>query len=285
MVDEIQKSCSSIAQPFSQCNIKEEINFETVDAFLLPAIVWHKRFRGKIHELKYKVFYLGVDIDKLHSLNLGILSYNKFNLLSFLNKDHGKRNGEDLRPWINSILDKFNLPEAKHRVILLTMPRYLGYLFNPVSFWFCFNEKGRLVATLAEVNNTFKETHSYVLFNKDKSAILVNQKFYSNKMFHVSPFFLIKGKYEFRFDYKQKSIAVYLNYYDAKNVSEKNLALKTFLAGKKMPLTRKNLLLSFFNYPLQSIKVISLIHFHALLLFIKKIKYNKKPKQKNTKIS
>jgi DUF1365 family protein len=261
---------------------KEEVDFRTVHAFLLPAIVWHKRFRKANHELKSKVFYLGVDIDQLDKINLGILSYNKFNLLNFLDRDHGDRKGGNLRQWINEILDKYNLPQAKHRIILLSQPRYLGYLFNPVSFWFCFDEKHQLKAVLAEVNNTFGETHSYILYKDDKETIHFNDKIITKKQMHVSPFFLVKGKYEFKFDFREKTIAVFLNYYDSTKVSNKTLALKTTVSGKKIALTKKNLLVCFFSYPFQTIKVITLIHYHALCLFIKKIKYNKKPlKPKN----
>jgi len=234
----------------------------------------HKRLIPKVNQFTYGVYYLVLPISDID--NLSLLPP----FLTFKKKDHGARNGEDLKLWIYSILRE-NKISCDGEIMLVCMPRIFGYVFNPVSFWFCLDKQGKLKAVLSEVNNTFGETHSYLCFNSDKSEIKPDDIFDSEKLFHVSPFLSREGSYKFRFDYREDKIGIWIDYYNKQ--SEKTLL--TTLAGKVTPLTKKNLVKHFFKYPLVTVKVISLIHYQAFKLFAKGIKYICKPKQKDVRTS
>ena len=144
-------------------------------AFLCPAIVTHKRLRPRINQFIYRVFYLCFDISRVNEIATRFLSIDRFNLFSFYNRDHGKRDGSSLESWIRKILQSKNLNHKVKKIYLLSYPRVLGYVFSPVSFWFCFNDKDKPIAVLSEVNNTFGENHDYLVFNSDHSPIQENQ--------------------------------------------------------------------------------------------------------------
>ncbi len=244
-------------------------------AFLCSAKVMHKRLKPVVNQFAYSVFYLCFDISQSDKISSKFLSLNSFNLFSFYNKDHAKRDGSSLQEWINEILSKKNLQQKVKKVFLLSYPRVLGYVFSPVSFWFCLDENERPIAILSEVNNTFGENHNYLIFNADHSPIDENEWFETKKEFHVSPFISVEGKYKFRFIFNQKSIAVWIDYY-AKN-SEKTLL--TSVVCKKEKLSDTSLIKAFLYIPLMTVKVIFLIHWQALKLLFKKNKYISKPKK------
>jgi DUF1365 family protein len=133
---------------------------------------------------------------------------------------------------------------------------------------------------LAEVQNTFGESHSYLIFNHDHSSITANQEHFAQKEFHVSPFFKRQGKYCFKFDYNHEKIKVFIDYFD-----EEKLMLQTSLIANLAPLNNRNLIKAFFTIPLVTFKVIILIHFQALKIILKGIKYIPKPAQLSQKIT
>lgn len=126
--------------------------------------VMHRRLRPVDNAFVYPVFYVQLPLRALDSANCGIFSVNRPNLLSFRNADHGPRDGSPLLPWIGELLRAQGLPDDGE-IVLQTCPRVFGHVFNPVSFWFCHDRDGQLIAVLAEVNNTFGGTHSYLLHN------------------------------------------------------------------------------------------------------------------------
>jgi hypothetical protein len=254
--------------------LNSDINF-------LSAKVFHKRILPKINQFNYNIFYLGFDLDKIDQIKSKFLSVNKLNLFSFYFSDHANRNGDDLKEWIYQILAKKNLDNLVKKIYLMTQPSILGYVFNPVSFWFCFDDKNQLIAVLAEVSNTFSEHHNYLIFNQDFASIKSDQTFETNKEFHVSPFFKVEGKYKFRFLFDEKKIAVNIDY--SSNNGEKLLLTSVVCERKK--LTDKILLINFFKIPLMTFKVIFLIHLEALKIVSKGIKYIKKPTQLDHKIT
>ena len=248
---------------------------------LCPAIVFHARNFPKKNSFLYRVFYLLLDLDELEK-NYRFLSFEKFNLFSFYSKDHCKHDLEGFtgnpKNWIKNILTKENI-EAK-KVMLLCHPRVLGYVFNPVSFWFCLDDEEKLIAVLAEVQNTFDEAHSYLIYNLDGRPIDSSQEHFAKKEFHVSPFFERQGNYRFKFDYNYKKIMVFIDYFD-----QEKLMLKTSLTAQRNPLNDKNLIKTFFVIPFVTFKVIFLIHYQALKIILKGIKYIKKPAQIFNKIT
>lgn len=238
---------------------------------LLVADVAHARLAPKKHSLKYKVYYLCFPLSAMQRLQGKILSLKGWNLFGFFERDHGFGGHPNLQ-WINKLLADWEVPQADGEVVLLTMPRVLGYGFNPVSFWFCLDKDGQPRAVVAEVNNTFGERHCYICFHPDRRPITQQDWLRSEKVFHVSPFLNVRGEYHFRFSYSEEKIGVWIDYYDG---GQKILI--TSLVGKRQELSDASLLKAFFRYPLVTFKVIGLIHYHALRLVMKGIKYNRKP--------
>lgn len=250
-------------------------------AFFCAAVVMHKRLQPKINQFVYRIFYLCFEISKISDLSSKFLSLNRFNLFSFYNRDHGKRDGSSLESWIREILAQRNINHHIEKIYLLTHPRVFGYVFNPVSFWFCLDSKQQLIAVLAEVNNTFGENHNYLIHNSDQSPIQENQWLSANKEFHVSPFFKVEGSYKFRFIFNKKTVAAWIDYFP--HDQQKNLL--TSVVCNKIELSDKQLLKGFYTIPLATLKVIVLIHWQALKIITKKIKYVSKPAAKSHKIT
>ncbi|MEY8765851.1 MULTISPECIES: DUF1365 domain-containing protein [Francisella] len=250
-----------------------------VKNFILSSKVFHKRHHPKQNSFRYKSYYIILDMLNLKQSKTSFFSINKPNLYSFYDKDHGLKDGSSSLKWATNLLDQHNLKYDK--IKLMTMPRVLGYLFNPVSFWLCYSEK-KLVAVIAEVNNTFKETHSYICHNNG-NEITDKTWFKAEKIFHVSPFYPRQGFYKFNFaldfDNNAKN-QVIINYYD-----NNQLQLGTAINGQIKPLSSTNLVKEFFRSPLLTFKVIYLIHWQALKIVFKRIKYIPKPEQKNIRVS
>ncbi len=207
------------------------------------------------------------------------LGINKFNIFSFYDKDHGKRDVSKSVDWATELLAQNDL--AYDGIKLITMPRIFGYLFNPVSFWLCYHQK-KLIAVIVEVNNTFKETHSYIC-HKNGDEIKDKCWFEAEKVFHVSPFYQRQGSYKlnFKLDFeKTTKNQIIINYYD-----NNKLQLSTDITGINKPLSSKNLIKEFIRSPLLTFKVVYLIHWQALKIIFKRIKYVPKPPKKKTTIT
>nr|WP_250634632.1 DUF1365 domain-containing protein [Francisella tularensis] len=204
---------------------------------------------------------------------------NKPNLYSFYDKDHGLRDGSSSLKWATDLLNQYKLEYDD--IKLMTMPRVLWYLFNPVSFWLCY-KNNKLIAVIAEVNNTFKETHSYIC-HKNGQDITNKCWFKAEKIFHVSPFYPRQGFYKFNFTLNFEDNAknqIIINYYD-----NDQLQLGTAINGNMKSLSTTNLIKEFFRSPLLTFKVIYLIHWQALKIVLKKIKYISKPIQHHDRIT
>lgn len=241
-------------------------------AQLYRAKVMHKRLFPKENLFHYSVYYLFLPLP--HPKISGYLS-------SFNHKDAGSGDGKDPSIWAREILSEYGLNEKTEQIVFVTMPRILGYLFNPVSFYLCFSSDERLVAVLAEVHNTFGEQHTYLCANPDHSFISPDSWIEAEKVFHVSPFLEREGSYKFRFDVKKETLSIWIDYYDAKTKKQ----LITSLIGSLAPLTANNLRKAFWQHPMVTIKVIFLIHWQALKLILKGIKYIAKPKQNVIKVT
>jgi uncharacterized protein len=225
--------------------------------------VLHRRLRPVAHALKYRVFSLLLDLDELPALgrNLWFLSHNRFNLFSFYDRDHCGRRNEALRPQIEATLAAAGIDLAGGGIRLLCFPRVLGYVFNPLSVYFCHHRDGALRAILYEVSNTFGEWHGYLIPVEDSGA-LVQQS--CSKDFYVSPFMAMEGRYEFRLAPPGERLAIYIRQLDAAGP-----ILHASLDGTRAPLDDRTLLGAFLRYPLMTLKVIAGIHWEALRLWRK----------------
>lgn len=246
--------------------------------FLLKGNIIHNRLYPKKNFFSYQSTYILFPLSKINLLKKPIFSLNSFNLFSFYNSDHANKKLVSIQKWIYQILRDNKIDNVKD-VILLTHPRVLGYVFNPVSFWLCFNQNNHLVAVLSQVNNTFKQTHSYLSFKKNLAPIKPNDWLEANKVFYVSPFMRIEGKYKFRFAIYDQNINIFINYL----VNDK-LKLSTALKCRLVKFSIKNLLLSFAKMPFFTLKTIILIYYQAIKLYCKSIKYYQRvrPLDKNT---
>ena len=239
---------------------------------LIHCEVMHQRLSPRKNAFKYDVYYLGIPLSQIENKSIAkTLNLNSFGLHSFYEKDHGYRDGSSLKTWLDVMFDAYKIEKPKE-VFLISMPRILGYVFNPVSFWFCWNSKDELYAVVSEVNNTFGETHSYLTYLDDKDT---NGDYVAKKVFHVSPFLERAGYYDFQFSLSDDSIKIHINLFD----SNKEKILLTSLSGKFDDLNPMSLKRAFFRVPFATMKSIFLIHFQAVKLLLKKIKFISKPKQ------
>jgi hypothetical protein len=244
------------------------------------AKIMHKRFFPKENSFNYSVYYLSFNLDKVDELS-NFLAYNKLGVLSFYDKDHGFKNGKNIKLWVIKILEENNIKTDNFDIELITFPRVLGYVFNPVSFYLCIDKTTkRIISVICEVNNTFGETHSYICYNNG-DEITSETILEADKIFHVSPFLERKGHYKFCFDYRAEKLGIWIDFYDAQG----NKKLITSLIGGFTQLNKKNLRKAFWKHPLVTFKAIFLIHFQAIKIVAKGIKYISKPLQLKQKIS
>ena len=231
--------------------------------------VFHKRFKPKIHFFKYKVFSLLLDLDEIDTIdnNINIFSHNNFNLISFYDRDHGERDGSSVREWVKKKLKSNNIECENIKIKLLCYPRILGYVFNPLSIFFVYDNNSSLVSILYEVKNTFGEQHTYVFKTEDEKVIIND----CSKKFHVSPFIEMECHYYFRVLKPSDKISVII---DQKDKDGKLLYASQ--DGKAPELNEKNLLTSYISHPLMTFKIIAAIHYEALKLWLKGIKIIKR---------
>lgn len=237
--------------------------------------VYHKRFQPFEHDFKYSVFSLLIDLDERKTLKKQYkwLSYNSFNLTSFYDKDHGARDGSDVKKWVIDHAQKFNIDIKDGKIFALCFPRILGYTFNPLTIYYCYSAENKLVAILYEVKNTFGDQHGYLCpINSDHD--LASHK--KDKIFHVSPFIQMEAKYLFSVREPDQK----LNFKIDERVNGKPFLLATW-SGKDIGLTSKNLLSCFFKIPFLTFKIMIAIHWQAFHLWRKGAtfyKWKKPPK-------
>ena len=172
--------------------------------------------------------------------------------------------------WVREVLEAHQVINVA-RIELLAQPKVLGHVFNPVSFWLCRREDDALIAVIAEVTNTFGERHSYLVHHPDQRPIGAQDRLQAHKIFYVSPFQPIEGDYEFRFDITDDRIGIWIDYTQAEG------GLIATLTGQRKPLTNRSILRSLFRRPLGSRRVLTLIHWQAIKLFLKRVRYRVRP--------
>ncbi len=243
---------------------------------LYPGRVWHKRFRPRVHALRYDILMMLIDIDELDLLDAKHrwFSRNRFNLLSFRDRDHGDGSFIPLRDQIEKHLAAAGF-EAGGRITILSMPRILGRAFNPLTLYFCYTPEGALTAILYEVNNTFGERHSYLMPVTAASGDVVTQD--CAKRLYVSPFMDMDLTYHFRVKPVAKgaegeALAVDIDVNDA----EGRMLVAAF-AGRREAISDASLLKAAMAQPFQLIKVVGGIHWEALKIWLKGVKLRNRP--------
>lgn len=245
------------------------------DGALYIGRVMHRRLRPRAHRLSYRLFSLLLDIDRIDALagRLRLFSRNRFNLFSFHDRDYAGGSDEPLRVQVERLLVMAGLAADGGPIRLLTMPRILGFAFNPLSVWFCHGHDGALRAILYEVNNTFGERHSYLLPVEDggeDSGSVIRQD--CAKAFHVSPFLAMDLRYDFRVLPPAERLAVAITGSDARGP-----LLVAVHTARRHPLTDAALARAFVTHPLLTAKVVAGIVWEALKLWLKRVPVHDHP--------
>jgi DUF1365 family protein len=245
---------------------------------LYRAKVMHHRLAPKDHRFHYNIFMFYLNLDEIDGLanRMRFMSRNRFNLFNFRDRDHLQLPRENpdatknIKQHITEYLKINGVEIGNGRIMVLTNLCTFGYQFNPVSFYFCYNEAGKPVCSIVEVCNTFLEMKPYFL---GAEALLDNRyKLNTTKYFYVSPFTGMDTNFDFDLHIPGEKLQVKIDDYDKDG---KRFFIST-LTGIKKRLTNYNLLKYFFSFPLITLQVISLIHWQALKLWIKKISFHKK---------
>ena len=239
-----------------------------MNSCIYNGIVKHQRFKPIEHSLNYRTFSILLDLDEIENLakSISIFSLNKFNIFSFYNRDHGERDGSSLKDWVKKNLKKFNISNNITKIKLLCYPRMFGYVFNPLSIFYCYENKD-LKAIFYEVKNTFNEQHTYIF--KIKNNEKIEQK--CKKKFYVSPFMDMETYYNFKLINPKEKLSIFIRQTD-----EEETVLTATQTGDKKEFSFKQLLINFFKYPLMTIKIISTIHYEAFFLWKKGAVYRKR---------
>ena len=232
--------------------------------------VIHKRFKPKVHSFRYDVFSLLIDLSELETLDkqVNFFSYNKFNWISFYDKDHGDRDGSSLINWVQKNLRKNNIITENIKIKILCYPRIFGFVFNPLSVFYVYNSNENLISILYEVKNTFGEQHTYI-FRIEKDANLIQNN--CSKKFHVSPFIEMNCNYFFRLLKPGNKISIIIDQYD-----NEGKVLYASQDGARTDFNTKYLIKSYLKHPIMTFKIIIAIHYEAFRLWTKGIKFIKK---------
>jgi hypothetical protein len=238
----------------------------------VPGQTFHGRRGGVENAFRYGVDYVILDPEAAYPRTPFLFSRNRGNLAALHDADHGgpPRLGRGA-PWAREVLAAHGLDEADGQILLMAQPRVLGHVFNPVSFWLCYDRTGALRAVIAEVTNTFGDRHSYLAHREDRQPIARDDVLEAAKIFHVSPFQPVEGGYRFRFDIRPDKVGIWIDY------ARGNGGLIATLTGPRVPLTGGGLLMALLRRPFGSRRVLALIHWQAVKLWWKGATFRSRP--------
>lgn len=240
---------------------------------LYPGHVTHHRLRPREHRLAYRIWSMLIDLDELPELDrrLRLFSVDRFNLFSFTPRDRGDRSGRDLKGQVEASMRRAGVEPDGGAIRLLTMPRLLGWAFNPLSIYFCHARDGRLAAILWEVDNTFGERHGYLIPVEGAPDGEIRQS--CDKAFYVSPFMDMDCRYAFRVRPPEALFSLVIEVSDGDG-----LVLSARHLARREPLTDRALLRLFLAIPFLTVKVVGGIHWEALKLWVKGMRLRLRPK-------
>lgn len=239
---------------------------------LLAGSVLHRRDRPAANAFRYPAFCLRLPLSRLHELAPTAVRWNRRGLLSFHERDHGPRTGASLDAWVRDLLAREGIV-ADGEILLHAFPRMLGYVFNPVTFWVCHDPAGAVRAVLAEVDNTFGETHRYVLAHRDGRPLASGETLVAAKRLHVSPFCEVRGHYEFRFHFAPDRWLARVDYFDGAGAAP---LVATSISGAAEPLPRRPWPI-FLRYGWFTLGVVARIHWQAWRLWRARVPFFRKP--------
>jgi DUF1365 family protein len=241
--------------------------------FLYTSRVMHRRLVAPFYRFVYRLFYLLLDVDRIDELHRSLrwFSRNRFNLVSFHDRDHSGGEPGGLRAWAERVFAAEGVQLEGGRIRLLCLPRILGFAFNPIAIWYGEHRDGTLRALIAEVRNTFGERHCYLLASGGR-PIAYEGPHEKDKCFHVSPFMDLVGRYAFRFSEPGETVRVLIH-----ETREDVPLLDATLAGERRALTDGALLAQVARMPWMTLKVVAGIHWEALKLWLRGARFHRKP--------
>lgn len=245
-------------------------------SIIYQGFVAHERFAPTAHKFQYPVYCYGLDLDELADLDrrIRLFGYNRRRPVSIHDRDYLDDRPGTIREKLTRILAEKKPDLSVASVLMITSARYLNYVFNPVSFYYCLDAEGHVCAMAAEVNNTFGERHLY-LPEKGSGTPDANdpEKYYIDKAFHVSPFNNLDGRYEFSFPTPLKELDIRINL-----IRDGAVAFSARLWGAAMDLTSANLMKTMLRHPVAPHLTKPRIFLQAARLFFgKKLRYHDKP--------
>lgn len=245
-----------------------------LNSCLYECTVMHHRLSPKKHHFRYRIFMLALDLDEIDQLDRRLFGFsrNRWNLYTFRDRDHLTLPGlehatvrDNLHAWLEE--QGVKLP-TDSRIQLITLPRVLGHIFNPVSFYFCLDSAGAPLCAVVEVGNTFREMKPYLLREPVAKETF---RLVTPKHFYVSPF----SDLDLCFDFKLRLPGDLLDIHIDDRKGEERVLLSA-LTGRRAALTSLRLWWFALKYPLITLKVIALIHWHALLLWMRRLPFHRK---------
>lgn len=234
----------------------------------------HRRFTPRKHAFTYNLFMAWLDIDRIPELmeRSALTSYNRFNWASFDERDHFGDPDQPLRRRVEDDARAHGVELPDGPVFLLTNLRYLGYCFNPISYYFCYHPSGRLDAVLAEVNSTFGESRNYWLWSQNRQPAVNALRYRCPKTMHVSPFMNMNLDYEFVLTEPSRNLVTHMTTIERDMPRESSQPFfDATLTLEHRPWTSRNLAAVLLRHPWMTGKVIGAIHWQALRLFLKRI--------------
>jgi uncharacterized protein len=243
-----------------------------LNSSLYIGTVTHQRFKPIPHKLHYKIYSLLLDIEAVgaHTAHLRLFSFNRFNLFSFYARDYLGGTAEPLHTQVAAMLQEQGMAQPLGTVRLLTIPRVLGFAFNPLSVFYCYDVHGALFAVIYQVNNNWGERHCYILPAPAPVPKIIRQS--ASKAFYVSPFMRMDMHYDFTITAPAETLIVSIQGSDAQGK-----LITAYHKATRHRLTDAHLVRLCFTHPFMSYKVLAAIFWEAFLLFKKGLKWQKKP--------
>lgn len=232
--------------------------------------VMHHRLAPRRHRFSYRAMTMLFDLDELATLDrrFALFGHNRSRPVAFHDADHGPRDGSDLRAWVEGHIAAHGFAVPGGAIRILCLPRLFGYVFNPISVWFCHDREGNLAMTLYEVANTFGERRSYLLPADPGPDGVMRQS--CRKAFHVSPFLSVEGGYRFRLAVPGDALSLQI-----RHVVNGETLLVALQTGRRVALEEGAMAGVLLRFPLMTAKVIAAIHFEALRLWLKRVPFHR----------
>jgi DUF1365 family protein len=244
----------------------------------IAGVTTHTR-RGAIrHQFSYGVDFVLIDPECTAATPM-LFSRNRFNLMALHDVDHGGPLGAGRGSiWAREILSNHGLSGQQVQLRLLAQPRFLGYGFNPVSFWLAIRGN-ELIAVIAEVSTPFGDRHSYLCHLHNFAPIKADTPIIKPKMLHVSPFQDVAGQYTFHFDIRANQLAIQIHF------SHEAEGVVATLTGACHPMTNSRLMRASIRRPLGALRTTVLIHWQAVRLKLKGAIYRSRPAPPKSEVS